>query len=86
MFNFDSMITPTIIKIVYGIFASIGVLLGLSVLIKGLGRFGSGFQVILGLIIIVLAPFTTRIICEGMIVIFKINENLQRIIDEKVEN
>lgn len=45
----------------------------------GLSGGGSGFETLGGLLIIVASPFVNRIWCEGMIVIFKIHENLNKI-------
>lgn len=84
LLNFDKMITPAIIKFIYGIAIGLSVLYGLSMIISGLGsHYGGGFKVIMGLITIIISPFITRIWCETMIVIFKINENLSRIADKE---
>lgn len=79
MLNFDTMITPTIIKIIYVIVTGIGMLFGATVFLMGLSGGGSGFETLGGLLIIVASPFVNRIWCEGMIVIFKIHENLNKI-------
>jgi len=79
MLNFDKMITPTIIKLIYIVVTVIVMIIGLFVFISGMGGYGSGAQVFLGLILIVSSPFINRIWCEAMIVIFKINENLAKI-------
>lgn len=79
MLNFDTMITPTIIKIIYVIVTGIGMLFGVTVFLMGLSGGGSGFETLGGLLIITASPFVNRIWCEGMIVIFKIHENLNKI-------
>lgn len=83
MLNFDTMITPTIIKVIYAVFTSISILYGLSMILGGFtSHLGGGFKVIMGLFVIVLSPFLTRIWCETMIVIFKINENLGKLVKQ----
>lgn len=54
-------------------------LFGVTVFLMGLSGGGSGFETLGGLLIIVASPFVNRIWCEGMIVIFKIHENLNKI-------
>ena len=77
-FNFDSMITPIIIKIVFWIGLGASVLTGLGIIITGL-EWGGGIQVIGGLLIIVVGPIIVRIYCELLIIMFKMHEALQDI-------
>ena len=79
MLNFDTMITPIIIKIIYIVSTVVLMLIGLFVMIAGLGKVGGGAGFFIGFLIIISAPFLNRIWCEGMIVIFKIHENLDKI-------
>lgn len=79
MLNFDTMITPTIIKIIYAITTVLGILLGLWMIFSGFNSYyGGGLKVFIGLIVVAAAPFVTRISCESMIVIFKIHEHLNK--------
>jgi hypothetical protein len=75
--NFDSMITPSIIKIIYIISTAMAAIFGLVLIITGLSY--SGVYVLLGLIMIGLSPFITRIFCELLIIKFKNNEYLKQI-------
>ena len=79
--NFDEMVTPLIIKIIYWIGIVGSVLGGLVTIISGLvSRFGSGgVAVFSGLLMIVLGPIFTRVMCELMIVQFEIHKNLVEI-------
>ena len=78
--KFDKMLTPMIIKIVFWIGVAISVLTGLSMIIAGLGSpWGGGFQVIMGLLTIVIGPLVVRIYCELLIIFFKMHESLQDI-------
>ncbi|HLQ72822.1 MAG TPA: DUF4282 domain-containing protein [Bacillota bacterium] len=78
--KFDTMITPTIIKIVFWIGAGLSVLSGLGIIISGMNSyFGGGAQVFAGLITIVVGPFVVRIYCELLIIFFKMHESLQEI-------
>ena len=71
IFYFNSMLTP---KLVTGLYW----FLLLIALVSGLGTiFGGHGGVFMGLLIILGGSIAARIWCELMIVIFKINENLQ---------
>lgn len=82
MFFFESMLTPKIITIVYW-------LLLLASLITGIVSMFSGYQgltflsFIFGIVTIAAGALGARIWCELMIVLFKINSNLQKLSDEK---
>lgn len=76
--NFDSMVTPKIITLIYWL-SIIGVVIG------GVGSMFAGYQgftfgsFMMGLGIIVGGFLMVRIYCELFIVIFKINQNLSKI-------
>lgn len=79
-FNFDEMVTPVIIKIIYWIGVALVVLSGLVSIIAGIGsHFGGGIQVLGGLLMIVIGPLFVRIWCELMIVLFEIHKNIVEI-------
>lgn len=72
---FDAMITPKIITFIYWL-----ILLG--VVVGGLGvMFGGAF--LQGVGILVGGALFARIWCELLMVLFKINENLQKLTDAK---
>ena len=80
---FDAMLTPKFITVIYWI----GLI---GVVVAGLGSiFMMGFRyvtfggLIRGLLITVLGAIAVRIYCELMIVLFKINENVQKIANSK---
>ncbi len=80
---FDTMLTPKVVTLVYW-------LLLVSALIAGLGSmFYLGFQYVTfggfvrGLAITVGGAIGARIWCELVIVLFKLNENVQRIANSK---
>lgn len=77
VFFFDSMLTPTIIVFVYWL-GLLGVVVGgLTTMFSDFGGFVQGCGILLfGLIGI-------RIWCELLIVLFKINENLQKIANKE---
>lgn len=80
MLNFDTMITPTIIKFIYAVTTIIGIIVGLGMIFTGFNAYyGGGIRVFMGLIVVIASPFINRIWCEGLIVIFKIHENLAKI-------
>lgn len=90
--NFDSMITPTIIKILFWIGVGLSALFGIITFFSGIGQmfsyYGSGFlgfvTMIMGLVIIVVGSIVTRIYCELLIVVFKMHESLTSI-NEKLD-
>ena len=71
--KFDKMITPSFIKLLFWIGTVFSVIMGLAMLFQG------GMAIIMGLGTIVIGPIVTRIYCELLMVIFKINENLAEI-------
>ena len=79
-FNFDEMVTPLIIKIIYWFGIVVTVLSGLGGIISGIGsRYGGGVTVIVGLLTIVFGPLLVRVWCELLIVLFEIHKNLVEI-------
>ena len=68
-FSFDTMISPTLIKIIY-VIGIIAIIIAAIVMI-----FSGGFLYGLGLII--LGNLLWRIICESSIILFKIYDRLQ---------
>ena len=78
LFFFDNMLTPKIIIIVYWILLAVVVISGLGVMFGfGVGGFTFG-SFVKGVIGIVLGLLGVRIWCELLIVLFKINENIQK--------
>ena len=73
--GFDSMLTPKII--------AVGYWMGLSLILLGsLGAAtSSGAGLFTALIAIPFGFISLRILCEVLIVLFKINENIQKIAD-----
>lgn len=82
LFDFKKMITPVIIKIIYYL-GLLGVLLA-GLKIMGGGPLGMGVvSIITGLVTIIVGALLVRVWCELLIVLFKINENLQAIRNSK---
>jgi hypothetical protein len=82
LFFFDTMITPKIITFIYWILLLAVVGYGLSTMFGGYAGFT--FQkFLMGLLYIAGGAVVVRIWCELMIVIFKINENLQNLNNPK---
>ncbi|WP_394221501.1 DUF4282 domain-containing protein [Alteromonas gracilis] len=78
IFFFDSMLTPKIITIVYWLLLLGSVVGGLSAMFVG---YNANF--IVGLFAMVGGCIGARIWCELLIVLFKINSNLQKIADKE---
>ncbi|MFW6238808.1 MAG: DUF4282 domain-containing protein [Halanaerobiales bacterium] len=79
--NFDKMITPSIIKILFWIGVAVSIIGGLIMIVQGATAEYSngGIQVLIGIFTLILGPISARIYCELLIVIFKINEKLSKI-------
>ena len=71
LFFFDTMLTTTIITVVYWL----GLL---GVLVSSIGLIFNG-SILVGLATLVGGAIALRIWCELLVVIFKIHENLQKI-------
>ena len=79
IFFFDTMLTPKIITIVYWILLVVVIITGFGTMF-GFGVDGFTFgSFIKGIIGIVIGVLLVRIWCELLIVLFKINENVQKI-------
>jgi hypothetical protein len=78
-FSFRKMITPSIIRIIFWIGSIATIITGLVMLLSNLGRYASGVSAIGGLFIIVLGPIAVRVVCEQVILFFRINETLSEI-------
>ena len=82
--SFNTMITPTIIKVIFWIGVGFSVVSGLVQIFAGIAsNFGGGVQVFMGLLTIVVGPLVTRIYCELLILFFKMQETLHEI-NEKI--
>jgi hypothetical protein len=74
IFFFDKMITPVIIVVIYWLSL-------LGIVISGLREIFSEYgNVVAGLLILIIGPLIIRIYCELLIVIFKINSNLKKLV------
>jgi hypothetical protein len=81
VFFFESMITPKIITFIYWLLLLAAVVSGISTMFSGYG--GLTFTTFMsGLLIVACGALGARIWCELMIVLFKINANLQQISDK----
>lgn len=77
LFFFDNMVTPKFITVLYWLMLLSAVLGGVGVVLAG--------SVFSGLMTVVGGAIFARIWCELMVVLFKINTNLQKIADRTVE-
>ncbi|WP_084420682.1 DUF4282 domain-containing protein [Henriciella litoralis] len=73
--SFDKMLTGTIVKFLYYILLTLVVLFGIYMLLHSLFT-GSIGMFLLGLLLFPLSIIYVRIMCEMMIVIFRISDNL----------
>ena len=82
IFFFDDMITPKIITVIYWLLLFSVVIGGIGAMFTGYGgfTFGSFFK---GIMIIIFGAIGVRIWSELLIVLFKINENIQKLADKE---
>lgn len=71
---FDKMVTPKIITVVYWLMLASTIVSAFSAIF---GTYGAGF--VAGIIILISGFIFARIFCEVLVVLFKINENMQKI-------
>lgn len=73
---FDTMVTPKIITVIYWLLLVGVVFSGLGAMFMGQGGFFAGIGILIG------GAVGVRIWCEMLIVLFKINSNLQKIAEK----
>ena len=76
--RFKKMITPIIIQVAFWVAVVFCVLVGSTVLMKGMDR-GRTEEIISGVSLILLGPLAARVYCEILIVIFSIHDTLTNI-------
>ncbi|GAA4823190.1 membrane protein [Marinicella pacifica] len=82
LLNFNNLITPQVITFIYWLLMAGSVIAGLAVMNMGY-RSMTFVQFLVGLGTIVIGIVVTRIWCELLIVLFKMNEALQDIRSSK---
>jgi hypothetical protein len=83
IFFFETMLTPRVITFVYWMLLFVVVTSGFALML-GFGMYGFNLaSFIKGFLMIVVGSAMVRIWCELLIVLFKINENVQKIADSK---
>ncbi|TNG94444.1 DUF4282 domain-containing protein [Pasteurellaceae bacterium USgator11] len=83
-FIFDKLITPKIITIIYWILMIVSVISGLETLVV-MSYYSMLTAIIYGGLIIILGILFARIFCELILVIFKINTNLEKLNKSDIE-
>lgn len=84
VFFFESMLTPKIITFIYWLCLIGAVISGITTMFAGYEGF-TFMSFIMGILYIIGGAIGARVWCELLIVLFKINENLQNIADNKSE-
>ena len=79
---FRKMITPIIIQIICYILMAVMAILGLSIIVAG-DMIPGGGGVGMGLLVLILGPLIIRIYAELIIILFRINETLTEIKNQK---
>ncbi|MTH54334.1 DUF4282 domain-containing protein [Bacillus mangrovi] len=84
--QFDKMITPAIITIIFYICSGISILTGLIMIINSGQSYTPGLQILMGFITLIFGPFAIRIYCELLMVMFKMNESLGKMASDRNED
>ncbi len=81
MLDFEHMITPSLVKVLYLLLLGIIVLTGLYNIFWADYYFmgGRAMAIVIGIAWLIIGPIILRVICEGILVAFKILENLKRL-------
>ena len=82
IFFLESMLTPEIITIFYWLLLLIAVVSGLDLMFGGRGGVTFG-RFLMGLVIMLGSAIGTRILCELLIVLFKVHENIKKLADKE---
>ena len=79
--SFKKMITPIIIQIVFWIGVTVCVVMGIGEIFAGSSEYSpfGRMPVLIGLATLVLGPLYVRVMCELVIVLFKVHECLHEI-------
>ncbi|MFP3728203.1 DUF4282 domain-containing protein [Priestia filamentosa] len=81
--NFDKMMTPALIKIIFVLSCVASIICGFSLIVQGTNAyFGGSILVLLGLLVMVAGVILSRVYCELIMVFFKINENIQKVANQ----
>jgi len=75
LLTLNKFITPTIMTVIYWILMVVAIVVSLTLLFSG--------SVIQGILALILAPLYVRVICEMMILMFKVHGVLCEIRDQK---
>lgn len=86
LFQWDRFITPSVIKVFYWLCLTMVALAGLSLILTALGMMAinmiAGLLLLVGSMVFILAGIIfVRIVCELVMVVFRINEHLGAIRD-----
>jgi len=75
--DFEKMITPMIVKVLYVLSIVIVVLVGLAGIINGLNtRYMGSESILFGILTIIFGPLLIRIYAEIILLVFKMNQTL----------
>lgn len=78
-FNFNKMITPTLVKIIFLLKCAFFIVSGIAIIAGAIPVINGGLAVLIGLITIIVRPLIARIYFETIMVMFKINESVEEI-------
>ncbi|MBX3356792.1 MAG: DUF4282 domain-containing protein [Phycisphaeraceae bacterium] len=80
MFSFSHFITPTLIRLLFIIGLLVIAVVGLVTIKQGVSAsYGGGVMVLTGLFLLVLGPVAWRVVCELLILLFRMYDTLVEI-------
>ena len=74
--NFDELIMPSVIKVIY-------VIVSIGIILAALAIPGSEFSPLMRILFVMLGLLGVRLYCELVIVLFKISANISKFVTEK---
>jgi len=80
LLNFDVMIAPLVLKILFWVGSIASVVIGLLMIVQGFtAYYGGGDLIFTGLLTIILGPIMIRVYCELLIIMFKMFDTMKGI-------
>ena len=70
--TFKRMMTPIIIQVLFWLGSAFYVVYGLYTMTQG------GMAIVFGLLMVILGPIFVRVVCELIIIVFRIEENTRK--------
>ena len=77
--KFRKMITPFVVQILFWVGVAFCVLIGFAMIATAGNGYNTFWEILTGLLVIILGPLVVRVYCELIVIFFRMNENLTEI-------